>query len=121
MRGLFTILTSALFNTALGQLSLPNPPLLPPAASNGTVSSSGTPNPQWSTLLGNLIYFYEAQRSGRLPSDNRVGWRNNSALEDGSDVNLDLTGLYTTVYGHGVLSNMLSIGGYYDAGGEYHP
>ncbi|SJL02072.1 related to Family 9 glycosyl hydrolase [Armillaria ostoyae] len=94
MRGLFTILASALFNTALGQLSLPNPPLLPPPASNGTIPSSGTPNPQWSTLLGNLIYFYEAQRSGRLPSDNRVGWRNNSALEDGSDVNLDLTGGY---------------------------
>ncbi|KAK0468435.1 9 glycosyl hydrolase [Desarmillaria tabescens] len=94
MRGLFTILASALFNTAVGQLSLPNPPFIPPSASNGTVSSSGTPNPQWSTLLGNLIYFYEAQRSGRLPSDNRVGWRNNSALEDGSDVNLDLTGGY---------------------------
>ncbi|KAK0482138.1 glycoside hydrolase family 9 protein [Armillaria luteobubalina] len=94
MRGLLFILASALFNAALGQVSLPNPPFIPPAASNGTITSSGTPNPQWSTLLGNLIYFYEAQRSGRLSSDNRVGWRNNSALEDGSDVNLDLTGGY---------------------------
>ncbi|TFY80816.1 hypothetical protein EWM64_g3196 [Hericium alpestre] len=57
------------------------------------------PNPQWSTLLGNLLYFYEAQRSGRLPSTKRVSWRNDSAVNDGRDVNLDLSG------------------GYYDAGG----
>ncbi|KAG7449351.1 glycoside hydrolase family 9 protein [Guyanagaster necrorhizus] len=94
MHGLFTVLASSLFSTVVGQLSLPNPPVIPPAASNGTIPSSGTPNPQWSTLLGNLIYFYEAQRSGRLPSDNRVGWRNDSALQDGSDVNIDLTGGY---------------------------
>jgi endoglucanase len=50
-------------------------------------------------LLGDLLFFYDAQRSGKLPASNRVSWRNDSALDDGQDVNLDLTG------------------GYYDAGG----
>jgi endoglucanase len=83
------------------QLSLPSPPFSPPPATSGAQpsSQSSIPNPQWSTLLGNLLYFYEAQRSGRLPSTKRVSWRNDSAVNDGSDVSLDLSG------------------GYYDAGG----
>lgn len=52
-----------------------------------------------SNLLGNLLWFYEAQRSGPLPSNNRVSWRNDSALNDGKDYGADL------------------VGGYYDAGG----
>jgi endoglucanase len=86
---------------AYAQLPLPQPSFMPPNASAGAVPSpSGiTPNSQWSSLLGDLLYFYEAQRSGILPASNRVKWRNDSALSDGQDVNLDLTG------------------GYYDAGG----
>lgn len=38
------------------------------------------------------ILFYEAQRSGKLPANNRIPWRGNSALSDGSDVGIDLTG-----------------------------
>lgn len=84
----------------LAQVPLPQPPFLPPNASAGAVpSSGGAPNSQWSLLLGDLLYFYEAQRSGKLPSTNRVKWRSDSALTDGQDVKLDLTG------------------GYYDAGG----
>lgn len=84
------------------QLPLPQPPFIPPNASSGShPSSGGYPNPQWSTFLGNLLYFYEAQRSGNLPSSNRVSWRNNSAVHDGQDVRVDLSG------------------GYYDAGGAY--
>ncbi|RXG70392.1 Endoglucanase 7 [Armadillidium vulgare] len=40
------------------------------------------------------VLFYEAQRSGYLPSDNRFDWRGDSALTDGQDVGLDLTGGY---------------------------
>lgn len=85
----------------LAQLPLPSPPFLPPPAASGAVTSAqdSIPNSQWSTLLGNNLYFYEAQRSGRLPSTNRVSWRNDSSVNDGSDVGLDLSG------------------GYYDAGG----
>lgn len=36
--------------------------------------------------------FYEAQRSGKLPATNRVPWRGDSALGDGQDHGLDLTG-----------------------------
>ena len=42
--------------------------------------------------LQKSIFFYEAQQSGQLPSWNRVPWRGDSALNDGSDVGLDLTG-----------------------------
>lgn len=79
----------------LAQLPLPSPPFLPPPAASGAVTSQGNiPNSQWSTLLGNTLYFYEAQRSGHLPSTKRVSWRNDSSVNDGSDVGLDLSGGY---------------------------
>ncbi|KAI0306950.1 family 9 glycosyl hydrolase [Multifurca ochricompacta] len=95
MTPLFTLL---IFSThsVLAQLLLPSPAFLPPPASSGTraYNQDTIPNSQWSTLLGNLLYFYEAQRSGHLPNTNRVSWRNDSAVNDGSDVHLDLTGGY---------------------------
>ncbi len=42
--------------------------------------------------LQKSLFFYEAQRSGALPADNRVSWRGDSALDDGADVGVDLTG-----------------------------
>ena len=92
-----------LTTTVWAQLPLPSPPYIPPDASSGATpsDSSQLPNSQWSNLLGNLIYFYDAQRSGQLPSSNRVPWRNNSATDVGSDVDFDLSG------------------GYYDAGGQH--
>ncbi|MET1076225.1 MAG: glycoside hydrolase family 9 protein [Umezawaea sp.] len=42
--------------------------------------------------LQKSVWFYDAQRSGKLPADNRVSWRGDSALNDGADVGLDLTG-----------------------------
>lgn len=54
---------------------------------------------QWdydlSELLGKAWFFYEAQRSGKLPSDNKVPWRGDSYLQDGSEAlptALDLEG-----------------------------
>ena len=46
------------------------------------------------TALQKSFFFYEAQRSGRLPQDRRVGWRGDSALEDGKAEGVDLTGGY---------------------------
>ncbi|MBM9510189.1 glycoside hydrolase family 9 protein [Streptomyces sp. KK5PA1] len=40
------------------------------------------------------MLFYESQRSGKLPADNRVSWRGDSDLTDGQDVGVDLTGGY---------------------------
>lgn len=78
---------------AAAQLALPNPPFLPPNISSGAqVSSGGYPNPKWTSLLGTLLYFYDEQRSGVLPSTNRVPWRNDSLIYEGLDVGVDLVG-----------------------------
>lgn len=42
--------------------------------------------------LQKSIMFYEFQRSGVLPDNIRNNWRGDSALSDGADVGLDLTG-----------------------------
>ncbi|KAK9667283.1 hypothetical protein RND81_14G245100 [Saponaria officinalis] len=44
--------------------------------------------------LTKCILFFEGQRSGYLPLDQRVDWRANSGLGDGSDRGVDLTGGY---------------------------
>lgn len=48
----------------------------------------------YSEALRMALWFYDAQRSGPLPPDNRVEWRGNSAMQDGADVGVDLTGGY---------------------------
>ncbi|KAJ8623254.1 hypothetical protein MRB53_031783 [Persea americana] len=48
--------------------------------------------------LTKSILFFEGQRSGRLPSNQRLKWRRDSGLSDGSAMHVDL------------------VGGYYDAG-----
>ena len=65
-----------------------------------TTSEPG-PNGQCDTLLTNYkevihmsLLFYEAQRSGNLSEDNRIEWRRDSAINDGSDVGIDLSGGY---------------------------
>ena len=40
------------------------------------------------------MLFYEAQRSGYLPADQRLDWRGDSNTNDGSDVGVDLEGGY---------------------------
>ncbi|KAI8639884.1 Six-hairpin glycosidase-like protein [Parasitella parasitica] len=60
--------------------------ILPPTVQN--------PSPEYVKLLNHSILFFEAQRSGKLPDDNRVSWRHDSALSDGSDVDIDLSGGY---------------------------
>ncbi|XP_039268097.2 uncharacterized protein LOC120343078 [Styela clava] len=46
----------------------------------------------YNELLHKSILFYEAQRSGKLPANNRVPWRGNSGLKDGCDIKEDATG-----------------------------
>ncbi|XP_028063587.1 endoglucanase 8-like [Camellia sinensis] len=48
--------------------------------------------------LTKSLLFFEGQRSGKLPPSQRITWRKDSALLDGSDLHVDL------------------VGGYYDAG-----
>uniref|UniRef100_A0A7C9A5Q8 Endoglucanase n=1 Tax=Opuntia streptacantha TaxID=393608 RepID=A0A7C9A5Q8_OPUST len=48
--------------------------------------------------LTKSILFFEGQRSGKLPPNQRMTWRRDSGLSDGADMHVDL------------------VGGYYDAG-----
>lgn len=89
---LFLLVSISLTGTTTTAQLTPNPVYNPPTASTGLTSSNGSsPNTQWSNLLGNSLWFYEAQRTGELPSSNRVAWRNTSVTSDGSDVGLDLS------------------------------
>ncbi|KAK9845425.1 hypothetical protein WJX81_006137 [Elliptochloris bilobata] len=55
------------------------------------------PRYDYGKVLGDAYLFYETQRSGVLPADNRIPWRGNSALQDG-------------------IGNHSLAGGWYDAG-----
>ncbi|CAH8360758.1 unnamed protein product [Eruca vesicaria subsp. sativa] len=57
------------------------------------VCVSGT-NINYKEALTKSLIFLEAQRSGKLPSNNRVPWRGDSALDDGKLANVDLAGGY---------------------------
>ncbi len=46
----------------------------------------------YAEALQKSLFFYEAQESGPLDATNRVAWRSDSALTDGSGVGHDLTG-----------------------------
>ncbi|HEX7307595.1 glycoside hydrolase family 9 protein [Lentzea sp.] len=54
--------------------------------------SAAAPAFNYAEALQKSIWFYDAQRSGDLTDTNRVSWRADSALRDGSDVGLDLSG-----------------------------
>ena len=44
--------------------------------------------------LQKSLFFFDAQRSGKLPDHFRVSWRGDSALDDGRDAGIDLSGGY---------------------------
>lgn len=62
------------------------------AAFQPTISKAAAGDYNYAEVLQKSIYFYETQRSGELPDNNRVEWRGDSGLLDGSDVGHDLTG-----------------------------
>jgi endoglucanase len=55
-------------------------------------TAAAAPAFNYAEALQKSIWFYDAQRSGDLGADNRVSWRGDSALTDGRDVGLDLSG-----------------------------
>ena len=48
----------------------------------------------YSGALSKSVLFFEAQRSGKLPATNRIPWRGDAFVVDGSDRGLDLSGGY---------------------------
>ncbi|MFJ6197010.1 glycoside hydrolase family 9 protein [Micromonospora sp. NPDC092111] len=71
---------------------------LPPAAGavplgpDRATTVAAAPTFNYAEALQKSLFFYEAQQSGKKPSWNRVSWRGDSALTDGTDVGVDLTG-----------------------------
>ncbi|KAK7259897.1 hypothetical protein RIF29_25512 [Crotalaria pallida] len=51
-------------------------------------------NPNYGEALAKSLLFFQGQRSGRLPQDQQIKWRSNSALYDGHQANVDLSGGY---------------------------
>jgi hypothetical protein len=64
----------------------PNPTPAPGSPSTGQFN--------YAEALQKSFLFYEAQRSGVLPEDNRIEWRGDSAIDDGDNVGVDLSGGY---------------------------
>ncbi|KAL0403069.1 UNVERIFIED_CONTAM: Endoglucanase 8 [Sesamum radiatum] len=59
------------------------------------ISSDAKPGlHDYGDALSKSILFFEGQRSGKLPSTQRLTWRKDSALHDGADEGMDLTGGY---------------------------
>ena len=48
----------------------------------------------YADALSKSILFFEGQRSGKLPSNQRMTWRKDSALRDGSDIGVSLFFLF---------------------------
>jgi hypothetical protein len=83
------------------QLSNANGAILRTGLAIGTIydndggSAGGRPQTgtyNFAEVLQKSLWFYDAQRAGKLPDDFRVRWRADSALQDGSDVGRDLSG-----------------------------
>ena len=81
-------------------LSNPSGLIIAKAQGVGTIyavngSANGKPPTgsfNYAEALQKSLFFYECQRAGVLPAGNRVTWRGNAAVNDGSDVGRDLTG-----------------------------
>jgi endoglucanase len=80
VRPLAAALTIALAAVGLAAVTLSRP------------ARAAAPTFNYGEALQKAVWFYDAQRSGKLPADNRVNWRADSGLSDGADVGLDLTG-----------------------------
>lgn len=57
-----------------------------------SVPTISTTPENYGEALQKSILFYEAQQAGKLPEWNRVPWRDDSTLNDGADVGVDLSG-----------------------------
>ncbi|GFY96405.1 glycosyl hydrolase 9B1 [Actinidia rufa] len=59
-----------------------------------SLTSPAVSGHDYADALHKSILFFEGQRSGELPPDQRVRWRGDSALHDGATAGVDLTGGY---------------------------
>lgn len=79
------------------QLSNPSGATIARTAATVTIrnaTAGATTSFNYAEALQKSLFFYDAQRAGKLPSNNRVNWRGNSTLTDGTDAGIDLSGGY---------------------------
>ena len=92
------ILSLATENSQSSSASTENPATTTAEPTNPTTTSSSTSCSAERYDYGRVLelsnLFYEAQRSGDLPDDNRVPWRGDSSLNDQGQNGEDLTGGY---------------------------
>ncbi|XP_070574807.1 uncharacterized protein [Ptychodera flava] len=70
-----------------------NPPEPSETTRQPSPTDPGTIGPyDYNEVLNKSILFYEAQRSGKLPPNNRISWRSDSTLSDFGPNGEDLTG-----------------------------
>lgn len=81
-----------IFPTPTPEIRATQSPATSIAETQPTVTATPSPFPNYAEALQKSLFFYEVQRSGRLPANNRVEWRGDSALDDGADNGVDLTG-----------------------------
>lgn len=55
-------------------------------------------NHNYKDALTKSILFFEGQRSGKLPPNQRMTWRSNSGLSDGSALNVNHTTFFGFIY-----------------------
>lgn len=55
-------------------------------------------NPNYREALAKSLLFFQGQRSGRIPSDQQIKWRSNSALFDGRLANVTLFFFFLCFY-----------------------
>ncbi|KAI8056640.1 glycosyl hydrolase family 9-domain-containing protein [Syncephalis plumigaleata] len=60
----------------------------------GEIISLPNATDSYARHLGLAILFYEAQRSGKLPANQRIRWRKSAHLNDGASIGRDLSGGY---------------------------
>ncbi|CAI5465268.1 unnamed protein product [Closterium sp. Yama58-4] len=89
MAGSVAILAASVFlgvklASMQGEEPPPPPAPLPPPPINVTITSK----------IQMALLFLETQKSGKLPPDYPITWRNNSGMRDGQDQNRDLRGGY---------------------------
>src|SRR4051812_12485520 len=80
--------------TCAAALALLAPALIGASAPAALAAPSPTGEFNYAEALQDSMLYYESQRSGPLPADNRVKWRGDSDLTDAADHNIDLTGGY---------------------------
>ena len=89
-----TLLSGVTGSTTTGEITTTTDNSVTDTSTTSSGSTCSSERYDYGEVLELSDLFYEAQRSGALPPDNRVEWRGNSSLGDKGHGGEDLTGGY---------------------------